>query len=220
MGKRGGSRHLKRYAAPKYYPILRKEGKFVTKPYPGKKNSIPIGVALSFLAKKKKDIKKMLNEGAVKVDGKVVRELKFPVTLMDVISVNEKNYRVIINNNGKYYLIECKNPNVKSCRIENKYRAKGNKIKVTTHDGRNFELKNSKDANVLDSLVISLPDCAITGISKLEAGSKCIVIGGKWVGMIGKIKEIDEKTKIVTIESNELFRTSKKNVFPIESVDW
>jgi small subunit ribosomal protein S4e len=213
MGKRGGTKHLKRYAAPKLYKIPRKERKFITRPLPGKKDAMALSTALRKFYETSKEIKKILNSRTVRVDGKIVTDPKFPVALMDVISIGDKNYRVLIDKYGKYEIEECNDPTTKICRVENKTRSKKNKIILTLHDGRNVEY----DANVFDSLVISIPDRKIIEKISLKPNSKCLITGGKWIGYKGIIKEIDEKTKNVTINADGIeITTHKKYIFPIK----
>ncbi len=212
MGKRGGTKHLKRYAAPKLYDIPRKEKKFLTRPLPGKKNSMPISLVLRKFYKTNKEIKKILNSRTVKVDGKIVTEPKYPVALMDVVSIGDKHYRILINKYGKYTIEECKEPSIKVCRVENKTRSKKNKIILTLHDGRNVEY----DANIFDSLVISIPEKKVIEKINLKPNSQCLITGGKWIGYKGVIKNVDEKTKTVTITTDGIeITTHKRYVFPI-----
>jgi small subunit ribosomal protein S4e len=213
MAKRGGTKHLKRYAAPKLYDIHRKERKFVTKPLPGKKNAVSISFLLRKFYTTTKEIKKALNSRNIKVDGRVVTEPKFPISLMDVLTVGDKNYRVLINEYGKYTLEECTDPSIKICRVEKKTRSKKGKIILTLHDGRNVEYA----ANSFDSLVISLPDSKVIEKIDLKPNSKCLITGGKWIGQRGIIKEINDVMKTVTITTDGTEITTRKEyIFPIK----
>jgi small subunit ribosomal protein S4e len=71
-------KHLSRLAAPKTWPIERKRSKWVAKPVPGTHSimfSMPLQVCLTDilkLAKNKNEVKRILQQGFVLVDGKEI----------------------------------------------------------------------------------------------------------------------------------------------------
>jgi len=91
MGRMGGSRHLKRLAAPEFWPLLRKEAVWTVKPSPGPHSiskSLPLLIVIRDVigyAKTYREARKLIAEGHFKVDGRVRRDYKFPVGLMDVL---------------------------------------------------------------------------------------------------------------------------------------
>ncbi|MEM4788723.1 MAG: S4 domain-containing protein, partial [Ignisphaera sp.] len=102
MAKKGGSSHLKRLAAPAFWPILRKEYKWITKPSPGPhllERCIPLLVLIRDvlkLAENAREAKKIIFDGEVLIDGRVRRDFKFPVGLMDVVSIPKINMYIRI----------------------------------------------------------------------------------------------------------------------------
>ena len=97
------SSHLKRLVAPRSWSISRKENVWTTRPMPGKhslEGAVPISTILRDylnVCDTKREAKIILNDGAVLVDQKVVREPKAAVGLMDVISLPKmkiQNFRI------------------------------------------------------------------------------------------------------------------------------
>ncbi|MEM1800921.1 MAG: S4 domain-containing protein, partial [Desulfurococcaceae archaeon] len=91
MAKMGGSRHLKALAAPEFWPILRKEYKWTVKPSPGPHpvdRCIPLLILVRDIlkyAKTGKEARRLISEGHFAIDGRTVRDYKFPVGIMDII---------------------------------------------------------------------------------------------------------------------------------------
>ncbi|RLI23502.1 30S ribosomal protein S4e [Candidatus Bathyarchaeota archaeon] len=231
MGRVGVNRKLKREKAPKIWPIHRKEFVFTFKPVPGPhpiERSIPLALILRDmlnLAKFAREANKIVKKGMIKVDGRVIREPRFPVGMMDVLSIPEIEsvYRVFPSKKGlMLHPIGKEEENVKLCRIESKRLVKGGRIQLTLHDGRNILLpaeEDGKDYTRLDVLKIQLPDQTILDKFTLKEGSFVMVFEGKHRGEFGRLKAIEEvgsKLKsLVTIEkeSGEQIQTILEYVF-------
>ena len=90
--------HLKRNKIPKTWAVPRKGTKYVVRPLNNLKNSVPLLIILRDMlkvARTRKEVKKLLNLGKIKVNGKVVKEEKYALTLFDVLKLGEKNLRVV-----------------------------------------------------------------------------------------------------------------------------
>jgi small subunit ribosomal protein S4e len=191
-----GKHHLKRVAAPRSWPITRKTSRWVAKPSPGphsEEHGMPLMVVLRDLlhvADKGKEIKHVLHEGKVMVDGKVRKDHRFPVGLFDVISIPEieANYRVMVGHDGKFKLIPVTDPGSKLLKIVNKTMVSGGRIQLNFHDGTTMLASN--DYNTKDSVILKVPEKAIDQHLKYEVGSMAYVINRKHAGTLGKIKEI------------------------------
>lgn len=224
MAKKSGTKHLKRIAMPKSFGLPRKELTWVMNPLPGrhlKSLSIPLSHALILLgfAKTAREAKQILVSRVVKVDGKVVTEPKDPVGLMDVITIGEQHWRVILDSKGKISFKPTSNPSVKLCQVKNKTKIKGGKVQLTLHDGRNIL---NFDAKVGDTVEISLPEGKPIGKIELKKSSLCFITGGKKVGSLIKIKEISEgsatrNSEIVgELEDGSSAITLTKYAFPVK----
>ena len=103
MTKTGGSKHQKRIAAPRNWVLPRKKHKFAYRADPGphsKENCIPLGILLRDvlkIANTARELKIILNKKLVKIDGRIVTNINFPVGLMDVVEIAEinKSYRIL-----------------------------------------------------------------------------------------------------------------------------
>ncbi|MEM3369349.1 MAG: S4 domain-containing protein [Candidatus Micrarchaeia archaeon] len=192
MAKKSGTKHLKRIAMPKSFGLPRKQLTWSLNPLPGrhqKELSLPLShaiIALGF-AKTAREAKNVLNTRQVKIDGVVRTEPKETVGLMDVITIGENSWRVLVDTKGKIKFEKTSNPSVKLCQVRNKTKVKGGKIQLTLHDGRNIM---DFDANIGDTVEISIPDGKPIGKLELKKSSLCFITGGKKIGNLIKIKEI------------------------------
>ncbi|MGP8319534.1 MAG: 30S ribosomal protein S4e [Methanosarcinaceae archaeon] len=194
MGK-----HQKRISAPKSWHILKKSNKWITSIRPGphhKEQSIPLVIVLRDilgLVDNRAEAKTILSEEKVLVDGVVVKDLRFPVGLFDVISIplNNTAYRVLFDRKGRLVLHKLEDVNVnKLCRINNKTTIKDGLIQLNLSDGKN--LIGSNDYKAKDSIILSIPDKKIIKHLEYQVGNLAMIIGGKHTGEIGKIKEINK----------------------------
>ncbi len=224
------SKHLHRIAAPKKYPILKKVAHYVIKVSPGphpKRDSLPLLLILRDLlrlTKNAKESKKLLNSRKVLVDKKVRKDPKFPVGLMDVISIPDlnQNFRVVFDNHGKVRLIEIdeKEAGLKLCKIMDKKLIKKGKIQLNLHDGRNILVDDQKYKSG-DSILISLPKQEIKLHLPFEKGMLVYIVDGTHIGEMAKITEFrpmpGSNPDRVLLENvnGETFETLKKYIFII-----
>ncbi len=238
MGRKGPKRHLKRFPAPSFWPIERKAYKFTVRPSPGPHpldRCIPLLVVVRDIlgyAETAREAKKVIKERQIKIDGVPRTDHKFPVGLMDVIEIPAANeyYRVLPHPQKGMILhpIPPEEATFKLCRIENKTTVKGGHIQLNLHDGRNHLIRVSDPMKpvedvykTLDVIKLSIPEQEILDHIKFEKGVIAIVIGGKNIGLTGRVVEIEKRfgrhRSIVTLEAatKDLFKTSLAYVFPI-----
>jgi small subunit ribosomal protein S4e len=190
------SQHLKRVASPRSWPVTRKTSKWIAKPSPGphsEEYGMPLIVVLRDLlhvADKAKEIKQILHEGKVLVDGKVRKDHHFPVGLFDVVSIPElkASYRVMIGEDAKFKLVPVSDASAKLLKIVNKTTVSGGRTQLNFHDGTTMIASN--DYHTKDSIVLQVPEKSIAQHLKYEVGSSVVITGGKHAGTFGKIKEI------------------------------
>ncbi|MEM2974112.1 MAG: S4 domain-containing protein [Candidatus Micrarchaeia archaeon] len=222
MGKRGGTRHLKRISAPKVISLERKAKTFVQRPMPGPHKGL-VCVPLSHvvksinLANTMKEVKKILASRYVLVDGKVVTNPKFPIGFMDAITVGDKSWRVLFDRKGVLKPVETKDARMKICRIEKKFRIKNGRIQLSLHDGRTLI---GEKGNVGDCILISLPEGKVMKLFPLEPKMNCLIIGGKHVAKKAVIEEIIPGTATRMAEvrcdiDGIISTTSREYIFPI-----
>lgn len=238
MARMGGRRHLKTLAAPAFWPILRKEYKWAVKPRPGPhpmERSLPLLLIVRDVlgyAKTAREARRLIAEGNFRVDGVVRRDYKFPVGFMDVIEVVKTGelYRMLPYPVKFFKLQEITRDEalIKPLRIENKTTVKGGHIQLNLFDGRNVVIRVSDPRNpvediyeTLGTIVLSIPDSRIKGYIPFGESKIAIVIGGKAVGRVGRIKSITwgwrRESTVVTLEDprGSLFQTSLNYVYVI-----
>jgi len=239
MAKKGGSRHLKRYAAPRVFQIPVKEHKWAVKPEPGPHPQdfcIPLGIVIRDLlgyAKTLREAKKILANREVLVDGRPRTSHKYPVGLMDVVEIPKagERFRVVPHPVKQLTLhpISEEEAKFKLCMVKNKTTVNGGHIQLNLHDGSNILVRVSDPRNPVedvyktkDVLKVSLPEREILDKLEFKEGALAVIIGGKNVGKVGRIEKIQvsefyPKRKLVLLKSmsGEEICTTPDKVFVI-----
>jgi small subunit ribosomal protein S4e len=202
MAKRGGTKHMKRLASPKAVLVHdKKDRKWMINTAPGphpKKHSISLGVLLRDIlgvATTAREAKRVLSARMVLVDGKPRTDDKFPVGLMDIVSLPkmELHYRMMVDHKGR--LVAAKVGKAESShkllKVVGKHTVPGGKHNISFHDGKN--LLGDNHVRVGDSVVVSLPEAKLKTHLKREKGSRCLIMEGKHAGSVVKLKDIIER---------------------------
>ncbi len=220
------SNEIKRLTAPRSWPVKRKSNAWITKPSPGAhalEDSIPVNVVLRDLLKvcnTASEVRAVLFEKGLLVDGKIVTSLKQGVGLMDIVSLPKMStsYRMVLNRRGKLELVKIPEGKEawKLCRIENKTIVPGGKTQLNLHDGRNI-LIDEGAYKTGDVLKIEVPSQKILEHFDLNKGSVALITSGAHVGETAIIEEY-VPTRL-TSENLVKFKngtsTVKSNVFVI-----
>ncbi len=238
MARKGAKRHLKRLATPTSWYVERKVYKWAVRTRTGP-HSLDTSVPLLYIvrdylghARHAREARKILNEGKVLVDGKVRRDYKFPVGIMDVVSIPEtgENYRVLPNSIGKLILhpIDQDEARMKPLRIRNKRMVKGANIQLNFHDGTNHLIRLNSPLDTRKdefktsyTVMMRVPEREIEEVIPFEIGAYVFVTQGKNVSRRGKVVEVRSFPMgwpdVVTIEdeSGELFDTLKEYAFVV-----
>jgi small subunit ribosomal protein S4e len=156
------TRHQKRITVPRSWPISRKNHHWVAKANPGPHSSedsmslVMVVRDILKLANNSREAKRILYEGKVLVDGKIVKDHKYPVGIFDIISVPSKSqdFRMLRDERGMFFFkpIELADKK-KLVRVENKTTLKGNKQQLNFNDGSNRIEEG--DYKTGDSLILS-----------------------------------------------------------------
>ncbi|MFX1456117.1 MAG: 30S ribosomal protein S4e [Promethearchaeota archaeon] len=223
MTRHGGSKSVKRLNTPAFLQIKRKHGKFFIKstagPHP-KRFCLPLLHIVRDLLKivdNYREAKKLIGLGHIKVDGKVVKDIRYPVGLMDVLSIEKMNkyYRVLPDSHLGLILheITIEESTFKLCRINNKTTVKGGNVQLNLHDGRNILIllndpRNPKEDiyKRMDVLKVSIPEQEILKVLNFKENKLALIISGKNIGQTGKIitilKRFGPKASTVSIQRN------------------
>ena len=216
--------HIKSQAAPKTWPIERKKTIYVMRPdQSGTKMefSMPIGIIFKTLlkyCKTIKEVKKVLQDNTILVDGRRVNDPHESLGFMGVLTITEtkENYRLIINKRGKLELkkTEKKEAGTKPCVIINKKVLGKNKVQINLFDGKNILIKKN-DYKTGDTLLISLPEHEIKEQVKLEKGAIIMLTGGKHIGLTGEVEIIEDNKIRFKGDDKKTHETEKRHAFPI-----
>ncbi|MBW3012171.1 30S ribosomal protein S4e [Candidatus Woesearchaeota archaeon] len=218
--------HMLRMAAPYSWPIARKIIRFVPKPSPGAhsyEDSIPLVILLRDvlkLAKTSKEVSYLLNNKQILVDGRKVKDKRFPVGFMDIITIPDlkKSFRILLNKKAKLRIVETddKQAKFKLARIVGKRNLKGGKEQVNFHDGKNVL---SKHKLALGDTVVYDFEKGIGEVLEMKKGAFVYLTAGKHTDHSGKVAEImPRKTaedEIIVESSGKQIRTLKKYAFVI-----
>jgi len=194
------SDHLKRLNAPDSWHIAKKTTKFITKTAPGphNANAMPIAVWLRDhmgFARNLKEVKQILNQNDVIINGRPCRDPKMGVGIFDIISLPKINkfYRILRDKNGRHVSIEIDAEAAKTrlCKVKNKTIISGGKVQLNMRDGANLLADNSYKAG--DSIVLSLePETRFRIVDHFPftLGNMAMVIGGRHSGKVARIVDI------------------------------
>jgi len=224
-----GKNHLHRLNIPGSWPIEKKETKWIVRAMPGPHSlngSMPLSVLIRYMlkcAKTSKEVKKILSEGKILVDGKSRRDEKFPVGFMDVIDVPSLNecYRLVYNKRGFFSLVPTnrEDAKLKLLKIIRKNAVRSGLLQVTLHDGRTFLAKNF-ECKRGDSVLLNLESRQFVKVLPIESGSLVYLNGGNHVGQFAKVKSLVktrdmQKPKIVIEINNKEYNTNAEHVFVV-----
>jgi len=229
--------HITRFEAPWFLQISKKEYKWTVRANPGPhklSESIPLALLVKHylkMAETTREAKRIIFSGKILVDGRVRKDYKYPVGLMDVVAIPsiDKYYRVVPDNTRFLKLVEItkEDAKYKFVRIINKTTVKHGNLQLNLEDGRNILVTKEKISEMnyptLTTLKIELPSQNTVKTYEIKEGKYAIIIGGRNVGLYGIIKSIQyanykrAKYSIVTIEqkNGETVQTNLQNVMAI-----
>lgn len=196
------SDHLKRLRAPDSWHIPKKTNKFITKTAPGphNANAMPIAVWLRDhmgFALTKKEVKQILSQKDVIINGRPCRNPSMGIGIFDIISMPKigKHYRILRDKKGRHKTIEinAESARTRLAKIRGKTIVPGGKVQLNLRFGANILADNRYKPG--DSIIISLSDedrFTITDHFPFAVGNMAMVIGGKHSGKIAKITGIQK----------------------------
>jgi len=223
------SKHLKRLATPRAIQIHRKEHTWTIKPSAGPhplNQSIPLALIVREylnICNTYREAKRIIAEGDILVDNIPRKSHKFPVGLMDIITIPKlkAHYRILFNRKGRLTLVQIseKDAEWKLCRIQNKSIIKEGKAQLNLHDGKNILVPKEAEYKTGDVLKYSFDKKKIDDIYKFEKGNVALITGGSHIGEIANIEDIkivqSSKPNLASMKSDKEFQTLAKYIFPI-----
>ncbi|WP_337860256.1 30S ribosomal protein S4e [Ferroplasma sp.] len=188
-----------------------------------KEDSIPMLILLRDYLKlgdKEREITRILNNNMVKVDGKIVKDRRFPLGFMDVLSVEtlENEYIILYDRKGKLVAMpnSPNNAGLKLFKVVKKSIVGTGKIQLGFRDGKTI-VTDRKDINTSDVLLMKIPGLEIVNVLKMGEGDKAFITGGSHIGELATIKNIEVKKSSVKnmVHLNEGFSTIKDYIYVI-----
>ncbi|NYT04974.1 MAG: 30S ribosomal protein S4e [Methanomicrobiales archaeon] len=225
------SNHLKRLTTPDSWRIARKANTFVTKTAPGPHtaHAMPIAVWLRDhmgTARTMKEVKKILTDRAVMVNGKICTNPKLGIGVFDIISIpkTDKHYRILLDKKGNFVSIAIspEAAQTRLCKIRNKTVIPGGKVQLNLLYGAN--VLADQQYKPKDSIVLSLgkdDHFTIVDHFPFAVGNMAMVIGGRHSGKVGRLTEIREvpgstpNRVVLEGENGEQFDTIEGYVFMV-----
>ncbi len=222
------SNHMKRLNAPQTLRLHRKEETWTVRASPGSHKlsaTIPLGnIVRDYLGlcDTLREVKYILHNGEIFIDGQIRKEYKFSVGFMDVITIPtiKKHYRVLYTRRGKLDLVEISSAESewKLRRIEKKSILPGKQIQLNFHDG--FCLLVDKDEyHPGDVIKMAFLDKKIIDVYPQTTGTIALITGGSHIGELATIKELEviasSKPNLAIVTGTHDFTTLKQYVFPV-----
>jgi len=233
MGRKGPDKHLKRHQSPAFWPIERKEGAWATKPKPGphsQSTSMPLNTLIRDelkYAKTARESKYLVKQGKILVDGKPRMDQRFPVGLMDVVTIpgTGEHFRVLPGHNGKLRLqpVSEDEAKFKLVRITGKKTLQGRRTQLNLHDGQNLIIPAEADKyKVNDVIRLKVPEKEALEHIEFKEQQQIIVTGGRSQGAQGMVIGLGpepgwKKTCTIRTPQGEDIRTLLGYVFVVGS---
>merc|ERR1711973_79351 len=209
---RGQKKHLKRLNAPSHWMLDKLTGVYAPKPSQGphkQRECLPLIIFLRnrlHYALTGDEVKKILMQRLVKVDGKVQ---------------TDENFRLIYDVKGRFAIhrITPEEARYKLCRVVRTGVAQKGVPYLVTHDARTIRYPNP-DIKVNDSVILDIESGTITEHVKFDSGNLCMITGGHNLGRVGVIASRDRHPgsfDIVHVKdaTGATFATRLSNVFII-----
>jgi small subunit ribosomal protein S4e len=226
---RGPKKHLKRVNAPKHWMLDKLGGVFAPRPSCGPhklRECLPLVI---FLRNRLKyaltydEVKKIVNQRLVKVDGKVRTDKTYPAGFMDVITIERtaENFRLIYDVKGRFtvHRITPEEAKYKLCKVKKLLVGLKGVPSIVTSDGRTIRYPDPLiKAN--DTVRVNIATGKIEEFVKFDSGNVCMITGGHNLGRVGLITHRERHHggfDIVHIKDSlgHSFATRLNNVFVI-----
>jgi len=162
-------------------------------------------------------------EGLIKVDNKIRRDPRFPLGIMDVVSIAKtgENFRILFDTKGRYqaHKIDAKEASFKLCSVKRKAMGENKIPYIVTHDGRTIRYPHP-DIKKQDTIKLNLETGEVESLIKYENGAQVLIIGGNNIGRVGVLQHIEKHPSSFDIAhvkdaNGEHFATRSSNVFVI-----
>lgn len=187
---------MKRLNAPRHWMLDKLGGVFAPRPSTGPhklRECLPLVV---FLRNRLKyaltydEVKKIVNQRLVKVDGKVRTDKTYPAGFMDVITIEKtaENFRLIYDVKGRFTVHRISNEEAKYklCKVRKLLVGPKGVPFIVTHDGRTIRYPDPL-VKVNDTVQVDIATGKVKDFIKFDTGNLCMITGGHNLGRVGII---------------------------------
>nr|CAD7410986.1 unnamed protein product [Timema cristinae] len=177
---RGPKKHLKRLNAPKAWMLDKLGGVYAPRPSTGPhklRESLPLVI---FLRNRLKyaltncEVKKIVKQRLVKVDGKIRTDPNYPAGFMDVITIEKTSeyFRLIYDVKGRFTIhrISSEEAKYKLCKVKRVQTGPKGIPFLVTHDGRTIRYPDPV-IRVNDTVQLDIATSKIMDSIKFESGT-------------------------------------------------
>jgi len=226
---RGTIKHLKRMFAPKHWMLDKLKGRWAPKASAGPhkmRECLPLIVMLRERLKYAltyREVKMIVMQRLIKVDGKVRIDMFYPAGFMDVVQIEKtkENFRLLYDTKSRFTLhkISKEESTYKLCRVKRVTRGPKGTPYAVTHDGRTLRYPDP-DVKAHDTVRLDLSTGKMLDHVKFEAGNAVMISGGNNTGRVGVIVHRERHPgsfEIVHVKdaAGHTFATRLQNVFVI-----
>jgi len=194
--------------------LPKKGTKYIARANSNSREGLPVVVAVRDmlkLAKTSKEVQFMINNKLLKINGRVVKDVKESLVLFNIFEA-DKSYELGILPTGRYFFEETK-AKTRVCKVSGITNLKNKKVQINLHDGTNVLISPKEKVKIGDSVEIDFGG-KLGKVLSLEKGKKVTIVSGKNVGLRGKIQEIDKnKVKIKFDEIEKEVELDKSHIF-------
>jgi len=226
---RGPRKHLKRMFAPHHWMLDKLKGRWAPKPSAGPhklRECLPLIVMLRERLKYAltyREVKMIVMQRLIKVDGKVRTDMFFPAGFMDTVQIEKtkENFRLLYDTKSRFILhkVTAEEASYKLCRVRKIFRGPKGTPYATTHDGRTIRYPDPA-VKSMDTIRIDVNTNKPLDYIKFEVGNTVMISGGNSQGRVGVIAHRERHPgsfEIVHIKDavGHTFCTRLQNVFVI-----
>ncbi|KAL3489301.1 ribosomal family S4e-domain-containing protein [Aspergillus germanicus] len=170
-----------------------------------------------------REVKAIMMQRLIQVDGKVRTDPTYPAGFMDVIGIEKtgENFRLIYDTKGRFtvHRIQAEEAEYKLCKVKKVQLGKGGIPFLVTHDARTIRYPDPA-IKVNDTVKVDIATGKISDFVRFDTGVVCMVTGGRNMGRVGVVthrERHDGGFNIVHIKDaiDNTFATREGNVFVI-----
>lgn len=169
-------------------PLARKGTKYIARALRNNSNSVPLIIAIRDmlkLASTSKEVKGMIHNKKLKINGKLAKNLNDPICIFSILTA-DKDYLLDIMPTGRFELKQT-NEKDRKLKIMGKRAVKKGQIQYSLHDGTN--IISDKNFSAGDTLILNNEN-KIGKHLGLDKGKEVFALAGSYVGKTGKIESI------------------------------